>query len=123
MESYINLDKNMIVNTTIGDVEVEWHDVRDIPFELYGFYEPQVSPMFSRMPRDVAASVGEKIEKLSLESTGGRVRFSTNSPFIAIRAKFLAVGKTQHMPLILCCSDIKLNYVSAHAVKTYYGFY
>ena len=29
MESYINLDKNMLVNTTIGDVEVEWHDVRD----------------------------------------------------------------------------------------------
>ena len=25
MESYINLDKNMLVNTTIGDVEVAWH--------------------------------------------------------------------------------------------------
>ena len=30
MESLINVDKNMIVNTTIGDVEVVWYDVRHI---------------------------------------------------------------------------------------------
>ena len=100
MESYINLDKNMIANTTIGDVEVEWHDVRNVPFELYGLYEPKISPVFWRIPHDVAASVNEKIDKISQESTGGRVRFSTDSPFVAIRARFLTVGKTQHMPLI-----------------------
>lgn len=100
LDSYITLDKNMIVNTTIGDVDVEWHDVRDIPFELYGFYEPRTSPMLWRVPHDIAASASDKIDKLSQEATGGRIRFSTNSPFIAIRAKFLAVGKTQHMPLI-----------------------
>ena len=37
MESYINLDKNMLVNTTIGDAEVVWHDVRKKPFSLHGF--------------------------------------------------------------------------------------
>ena len=100
MESYINLDKNMIVNTTIGDVEVEWHDVRDVPFELYGLHEPKTAPMFRRVPHEIAMSASEKIDKISQESTGGRVRFSTDSPYIAIRAKFLAVGKTQHMPLI-----------------------
>lgn len=41
MESYINLDKNMIVNTTIGDAEVTWYDVRRAPFSLHGLYEPR----------------------------------------------------------------------------------
>lgn len=40
MESFINVDKNMIVNTTIGDVAVRWHDVRNGTFSLHGFYEP-----------------------------------------------------------------------------------
>ena len=34
MESYINIDKNMIVNTTIGDAEVVWMDVQKEPFSL-----------------------------------------------------------------------------------------
>ena len=40
MESYINIDPNMIVNTTIGEEPVVWRDVRQTPFALYGFYEP-----------------------------------------------------------------------------------
>ena len=31
MENFINVDKNMIVNTTIGDVDVKWYDVRKAP--------------------------------------------------------------------------------------------
>ena len=37
MESYINLDKNMLVNTTIGDAEVVWHDVRKKLFHCMVF--------------------------------------------------------------------------------------
>ena len=100
MESYINLDKNMLVNTTIGDAEVVWHDVRKKPFSLHGFYEPETEPFFRRLPPDVAAQTSEAVDKLSRESAGGRVRFSTNSPYIAIRAKFLVVGRASHLSLV-----------------------
>lgn len=100
MESYIQIDKNMIVNTTIGDVEVTWHDVRNAPFSLHGFYDPQNQPYFRRVPADVAAATSEGVDKLCRESAGGRVRFSTYSPFIAIRAKFLVVGRSSHLTLI-----------------------
>ena len=100
MESYIQIDKNMVVNTTIGDVEVTWHDVRNAPFSLHGFHDPYNEPFFRRVPADVAASTSPGVDKLSRESAGGRVRFSTDSPFIAIRAKFLVVGRSSHLTLI-----------------------
>ena len=100
MENFINLDKNMVVNKTIGDVEVVWHDVRKAPFEIYGLYQPQTEPFFHRLPMDVAAATSEAVERLSQESAGGRVRFSTNSPFIAIRATYRVVGRSSHLTLV-----------------------
>ena len=100
MENYVNIDKNMVVQTTIGDSDVVWHDVREAPFSLHGFYEPRKTPYFCRVPADIAAATSAGVDKLSRESAGGRVRFSSNSPYIAIRAKFLAVGRSPHLTLI-----------------------
>jgi len=100
MENYVMIDKNMEVQTTIGDAEVVWHDVRKDPFSLYGFYEPKNTPYFCRVPSEVAAATSAGVDRLSRESAGGRVRFSTDSPYIAIRAKFLAVGRSSHLTLI-----------------------
>ena len=100
MQSYIDLDKNLIVNTTIGDTEVKWYDVRKKPFSLHGFYEGEKQPTFTRMPKDVALSASDMVGKLCDESTGGRVRFTTDSPYIAIRAKFSVVGKAPHLTML-----------------------
>ena len=100
MENFINVDKNMIVNTTIGDVDVKWYDVRKEPFSIHGLYKPETEPFFHRMPFDVAAATSEAVERLQQESAGGRVRFSTDSPYIAIRAKFRVVGRSSHLTLV-----------------------
>jgi hypothetical protein len=67
---------------------------------LHGFHDPENTPYFCRVPADVAAATSVGVDKLSRESAGGRVRFSTNSPYIAIRAKYLAVGRSPHLTLI-----------------------
>lgn len=100
MEDFINLDKNMLVNTTIGDVDVTWQDVRQAPFKIHGLYEPETEPFFHRMPFDVAEETSEAVAKLQQESAGGRVRFSTDSPYVAIRVKFRVVGRSSHIPLV-----------------------
>lgn len=100
MENFVNLDKNMIVNATIGDVPVTWHDVRKPPFDIYGLYNPTTEEWFHRLPMDVAAASSPAIEKLSQECAGGRVRFATDSAFIAIRVKFRVVGRSSHLPLV-----------------------
>ncbi len=100
MESYINIDKNMVVEKTVGDIDVVWYDVKESPFMLHGFYEPLTEPYYHRLPFDVAAATSDGVSKLERESAGGRVRFSTDSPYIAIRAKFKVVGRSSHLTLI-----------------------
>ena len=100
MESYINLDQNMHVSTTIGEIPVVWRDVRQAPFSLHGLYQPQREAFFHRLPEEVGSSTSEEVAKLQRESAGGRVRFSTDSAFIAIRASYRVVGRTSHITLI-----------------------
>lgn len=64
MENFINLDKNMIVNATIGDVDVTWYDVKKAPFSIHGLYNPETEPFFHRLPFDVAEATSEKVAKL-----------------------------------------------------------
>lgn len=100
MESYINIDKNMIVEKTVGDIDVVWYDVKEAPFMIHGFYNPLTEPYYHRLPTDVAIATSENVAKLEKEAAGGRVRFSTDSPYIAIRAKFRVVGRSPHLTLL-----------------------
>ena len=100
MENYIQVDQNMIVSTSIGDVPVEWHDVRKEPFAIYGLYEPKTEPFFRRVPGEIAEATSEGVDLLSRECAGGRVRFSTDSPYIAVRATYRAVGRSSHVTLV-----------------------
>ena len=100
MEKYIELDPNSAVEKTVGDTEVIWHDVRRPPFGLHGFYRPQTEPYFHRLPEEVGAATSEKVSSLQRESAGGRVRFSTDSPFIAVRVRYRVIGRMPHMPLV-----------------------
>ncbi|MBQ1217488.1 MAG: hypothetical protein IIX85_05955, partial [Clostridia bacterium] len=60
---------------------------------------PETEPFFYRVPLDVAEATSEGVNLLSRESAGGRVRFSTNSPYIVIKAVMPTVSPMQHMPL------------------------
>ena len=46
---YVEVDKNMIVETNIAEPDIKFYDVRRAPFELYGFYDPQNSDVFRRI--------------------------------------------------------------------------
>lgn len=100
MESYINLDKNMIVASKIDETDVVWYDVRKSPFALHGFYDPVNEPFFHRLPEEIGEATSVKVHLLQRESTGGRVRFSTDSEYIAIRAKYRVVGRSSHLTLV-----------------------
>ncbi len=63
-----------------------FYDVRMSPFKIYGLYNPETEPVFRRIPEDVAKEMGYGVPFLHLNTTGGRVRFKTDSPYISIRA-------------------------------------
>lgn len=100
MENYINVDQNMLVSASIEGVPVEWHDVRKAPFAIYGLYHPETEPFFHRLPMDIGEATSPGVDKLQRECAGGRIRFSTDSPYIAVRAKYRAVGRCSHLTLV-----------------------
>ena len=93
------VDKNLEVATKVNAPDVRLYDVREAPFQIYGLYDPQAASDFRRMPRDVAAAVSENVLKLHTHTAGGRVRFSTDSPYIVIKAVMPKVTHFSHMPL------------------------
>jgi DNA repair protein RadA/Sms len=58
-----------------------------------------VDGVFRRLPTQVAKSVNEGVDQLHVHTAGGRVRFKTNSPYVAIHAKMPAIGKMPHFAL------------------------
>ncbi|MBR2043643.1 MAG: hypothetical protein IJ946_04820 [Clostridia bacterium] len=74
METFV--DKNMEVPGKIERDDIVWYDASKAPVTIHGAAEG-----FFRLPSDFPILDGFK-----RQSTGVRVRFVTNSPFVAIRA-------------------------------------
>ncbi len=91
------IDKNFAA-AAFTRTDVKFYDVRKAPFKIYGLYNPEEEPVFCRMPKAVADVVSPGVSSLSLHTAGGRVRFKTDSPFIAIRAEMPPQGPMSHMP-------------------------
>ncbi len=88
------LDKNMIVE---ADAEgFVWYDAAQAPMELYGFCGIEGDP-YRRLPDEVGAATNAGTRRNASHTAGGRVRFSTDSKRIAIRAKMPYMTKYDHM--------------------------
>jgi hypothetical protein len=74
-------------------------DVRKEPISLHGFCEP-----FRRVPKDVASAASEGVASLSTVSTGGRIRFRTNSDYLVIHAVFREFSLTANSAPNACAS-------------------
>ena len=77
------IDKNF-ANTTTSE-EVEWYDASKQPCEVYGVYYSDKDKDYRRYSKEVGESVSLGYLVLSDNSTGGRVRFKTDSPFVNIK--------------------------------------
>lgn len=98
-KSIDQVDKNFHVETTLGEKDLVWRDVRQEPFQGYGFYGFRDEPSFRRMPKEVASQVSESVNWLCTHTAGGRVRFVTDSRCVAIHVEMPGVLRFPHMPL------------------------
>ena len=94
-----SVDQNFAVAKAVNAPDLELHDVRKPPFQLYGLYNPTTEPIFKRMPTEVAEQVSEGVVHLHKQTAGGRVRFSTDSPYIVIKAVMKSISRMRHMPM------------------------
>lgn len=93
------VDSNMLFETKITEPDVKFYSVKEDPFDLYGLFEPQKHDKFIRMPGDVAQSAHEYVHYLSEMPAGARVRFCTDSKYIAFHVVVPKIRYMPHMPL------------------------
>ncbi len=79
MKKIQDIDKNFEVKTSLLENDLKFYNVKDEPFDLYGFYKVKQIRRFLRLPQDVAEATNEGVKSLNYCTAGGRVRFKTNS--------------------------------------------
>lgn len=72
-------------------------DVTEEPFRIHGLHQPEKGK-FLRMPQEVADEVNSRVKELNKHTSGGRIRFRTNSTQIIVSAVLPSVCQFSHMP-------------------------
>lgn len=100
MSQIEKVDPNFQTAQIGGRSDIIFYDCQQSPFMIHGVLAPrQTGEGFLRMPADAAQQVSEGVAYLNTNTAGGRVRFVTDSPYIAIRAELHHIGKMPHFAL------------------------
>lgn len=80
-----DVDVNFRTNDNIPSDTV-WKEAYDGNFEINGLYKPEELKKYTRLPDSFKTdlSVNEGVRALIHHTAGGRIRFSTNSPYVAV---------------------------------------
>ena len=93
-------DKKMWFSEEIHEPDAVFYNVKNSPFEIYGLYDAVSDTPFRRIPEELAKSVSEGVLYLYRNTAGGRVRFSTDSPYLILRMRTHKVHKFAHMSAV-----------------------
>ena len=97
MKDIAKIDSNFAVGTIIKKDDIAFYDAEEEPFKIYGIFRE--NERFCRMPEAIAKTVNDGVRILNTNTAGGRVRFKTNSPYVAISAAMDGLGKMPHFAL------------------------
>lgn len=109
------IDKNFIPKTVANQSDIVWYSILNEPFSLYGLLQREDVPGFCRLPQETARQVSPEVLSLFAHTAGGRVRFSTDSPYIALAVALPSVVRFSHMPLTGTSGfDLYLDEAASH---------
>ena len=109
------IDKNFDIGSTINKKGVKFYDAKSAPFSIHGLMYS--GDIFHRIPVDVAKNVNDGVRHLNYNTAGGRVRFKTDSPYVAISVKYFSLGR---MPHFAFCGSTGFDlYEGTRYVKTF----
>lgn len=77
---------------------IKLYDAVDCDAEIRGLYHKGEGDVWGRLPLELSA-ITPHIEILSRYTAGGRIRFRTDSPFVAVKVKRFNTFYMRHMPL------------------------
>ncbi|MCQ2456006.1 MAG: SGNH/GDSL hydrolase family protein [Clostridia bacterium] len=88
------IDGNFKVESTIKREGIRFFDAKEKPFRICGLMRED--DRYVRMPGEVAARVNDGVKDLNSCTAGGRVRFVTDSPYVAIAVKYNVMYRMPH---------------------------
>ena len=91
------VDGNFKIEEKVHREDVEFHNVDDVPFKIYGLFRED--GQYKRLSESIAKTVNEGVYNLHNHTAGGRLRFITDSPYIAIHARMHNICKMTHFAL------------------------
>lgn len=86
-------DKNFAINEIVS--KGEFYSVDNPPFEIYGVMRDENG--YCRIPQEVADNTNDGVKYLNRHTSGGIIKFSTNSNSIAIKASQAKGDVMPHM--------------------------
>lgn len=92
-----DIDKNFKIETKIDKPNIKFYSIDEPPFVVNGIFKQDGK--YHRMPEDIAKSVNEGVYSLQTHTAGGRVRFTTDSSYIAIHTVYDSVGNMPHFAM------------------------
>lgn len=93
------IDKNMAVASSISREGLEFYSFEQEPFRIYGGLTRGDDGRLYRLPKEVAEGTSQGVLTLCTNTSGGRVKFRSNSTKVAIIAKYHSVGIKPHIPM------------------------
>ncbi|MBQ7642712.1 MAG: hypothetical protein IJS67_02300 [Clostridia bacterium] len=95
------LDKNFKSQEAERSSDIAFYGIPDKNFDLYGVYYDSDGKIFRRFPEEVAEKMidGKNAKILAKHTSGGRLRFATDSSTIIIKATWQGLSMMQHMTL------------------------
>lgn len=96
MPDITEIDKNFKSNRKLDLDDICFYNVKENPWCLFGLID---DVFFRRMPEEVARNVNEGVYGLHTNTSGGRIRFRTDSEYVAIRAVMPDKVVFSHMPI------------------------
>ena len=92
------------INLASGQIDdsIKWINSHDESFSVHGMFYNHEEKLYMRVPDEVVKASGNTaLYGLSRMTAGGRLRFITNSRFIALKAALPASYPAPHMPITL----------------------
>lgn len=97
MKNISEIDANFKIETSLNVKGIRFFDIQSAPFKVYGVFKE--GGVYRRMPEKAAAGVSVGVLALHANNAGGRVRFKTDSPYVAVKAVYAGVGKMAHFAI------------------------
>ena len=79
-------DTNMIVETKLNKPDIKFYNIDCDPFKIYGVWREGDS--YLRIPQNIADNISPGIKEMCRVTAGGRIRFVTDSPYVAIKVEY-----------------------------------